>query len=58
MSRRQLLIVEQPCVLCEETLQVWTLLRDDELGTEDWTFEDVEHRCTNLRKLMRERGRP
>lgn len=58
MSRRQLLIVEQPCVLCEATLQVWTLLRDDELGTEEWTFEDVEHRCADLRRLMRERGRP
>lgn len=57
MSQRMLMVVEQPCVLCEETLQVWTLLRDEELGTEQWSFEDLEHRCTNLRLLMREYGR-
>lgn len=58
MSAREIMIVEQPCVLCEEPLQVWTLLHDDESGDEEWTIEDCGHRCADMRALMRERGRP
>ena len=58
MSQRAICIVEQPCVLCEQTLQVWTLVIDEETGAEEWSIEDVTHRCPDMKALMREYGRP
>ena len=58
MSPRALMIVEQPCVLCEGPLQLWTLMLDDETGQEVWTIEDLGHRCQDMKALMKEYGRP
>lgn len=57
MSQRELLIVEQPCVLCERPLQLWTLYIDEEEATEVWTVEDLNHKCSEMKALMREYGR-
>lgn len=48
MSQRVLAIVEQPCVLCEATIQLWTLYRDDEVDREQWVVVDKDHYCTEL----------
>lgn len=58
MSARKLMVVEQPCILCEAPLQVWTLLVDEETGAEHYEIEDCGHVCPDLKALMREYGRP
>jgi hypothetical protein len=58
MSQRVLSIVEQPCVLCESTIQVWTLLHDEETGQEDWTIELVPHYCPGWKVVVKQLGRP
>ncbi len=52
---REILVVHQPCILCENDIQVWTLFRDDLTGEERIECEDVEHECPAMRALLRER---
>lgn len=60
MSARALAVVDQPCILCEETLLVMTLMRDDESGHEEWLTEapSAPHDCLQMRLLRAERTRP
>lgn len=43
--------VDQPCVLCEETLQEWNVYRDDETRQERIEIRPVTHACEALRAL-------
>jgi hypothetical protein len=52
---REILCVHQPCILCEGTLQVWTLFRDDLTGDERIETEDAKHECPAMGALLRER---
>jgi hypothetical protein len=52
---RALIVVHQPCILCESTIQIWTLFRDDETGKQEIVTEDVEHDCPPMKKLRKER---
>lgn len=54
---REILAVHQPCILCEGTLYVSVLLRDDETGAERWEHTDGDyHACPALLAVIRERG--
>ncbi len=52
---RALMVVHQPCILCEETIQIWTLFRDDETKEQKIVTEDLPHNCEQMRKLRKER---
>ncbi len=55
---REILSVEQPCVLCGQALEVVTISRDDESGQERIERQPLDHTITNcaeMRKLMAER---
>jgi hypothetical protein len=50
-----ILVVEQPCVLCQRTIMVQELSRDFETGEESWSTETVDHDCPPMRALKQER---
>lgn len=52
---REILTVAQPCVLCEATMEVWVLHRDDETGAEEIERTPVDHDCPPMRALLAER---
>lgn len=52
---REVLAVVQPCVLCEEPLEAWTVYRDEETGQERIDKEPIPHECEAMRRLLRER---
>lgn len=54
---REILTITQPCVLCEEPLEAWHLLRDEETGEERIEKEPIPHDCDAMRALLRERVR-
>lgn len=54
---REIMVIHQPCILCEKDVQVWTVSRDDETGKERIDCEDVEHECPAMRSLCQERLR-
>ncbi len=55
MSQRLIMVVDQPCILCEETLEIWNVFKDEESGTEWHEVETRYHRCAPLRALITER---
>lgn len=58
MTERILAIVDQPCVLCEETLETWTYYKDDEReGQERIEKTSSAHSCSFIKDLIRERFR-
>lgn len=53
---REVLSVEQPCILCEEAMMVTVIYRDDETGAETIGQEEIApHWCEPLKALMEER---
>jgi hypothetical protein len=55
---REILSVEQPCVLCGQALEVVTISRDDETGEEQIERTALLHtmgNCSEMRALMAER---
>jgi len=52
---REILSVEQPCVLCEAPLEVWTIEHDDETGEENIRMETFHHDCAQMQALVKER---
>lgn len=58
--KRVLLVVAQPCILCEQTIYETALWRDDESGREEWANTPPRpHVCEPMRLLIEERrGRP
>jgi hypothetical protein len=54
---REILTVVQPCMLCEEPLEAWHVLRDDLTGEERIEKEPIPHDCEAMRRLLRERVR-
>ena len=57
MGKRVLLVVSQPCVLCEETLYDSALWRDDDTGAEEWSDTPPRpHVCSPMQALLKERG--
>jgi hypothetical protein len=54
---REVVAVDQPCILCEKTLEVWRLFRDDVTGQECIEQETTEHFCLPMERLLRERAR-
>lgn len=54
---RLIAVIDQPCVLCEETLETWTIYRDDETGREQHRITPASHVCEPLRDLIAERFR-
>jgi hypothetical protein len=55
MSFVEILSVEQPCVLCEQALEVWHITRDEETGEERIEREPAHHVCPQMQALLRER---
>lgn len=55
MSERVIMIVVQPCILCEQDQEVWTLWKDEEQAGERWTIEALEHFCEGSWYLIQER---
>lgn len=58
MSERLIASIDQPCILCEETLEVWHIFKDEEKnGQERIDRVVVAHRCDFLVALKIERHR-
>lgn len=58
MSERLIAVIDQPCVLCEETLELWRVYKDeDQGGQERIEKEDAHHVCTFMAELVAERYR-
>jgi hypothetical protein len=51
----EILSVGQPCVLCEQLMELWTIERDLETGEEQILSHVVPHECEPLKALIRER---
>jgi hypothetical protein len=57
MSQRAIMIVVQPCILCEADQETWALMMDEETGAEEWVVSPLEHRCPGMSALAWERAR-
>lgn len=58
MTERILAVVDQPCVLCEETLETWTYFKDEEReGQERIERTSSDHQCSFMADLIAERAR-
>jgi hypothetical protein len=55
---RLLMAVQQPCVLCQGTLEQWLVYRDDETDEERIDKEVVGHHCYAMDALVAERRTP
>lgn len=52
---REILSVEQPCILCEEPLIATVICRDEETGEEEVRHEGIPHDCLPMKALLKER---
>lgn len=57
MSERLSAVIEQPCVLCEETLEIWNVYIDNLRGIERIEKVGTDHQCPALADLVAERFR-
>lgn len=58
MASRLIAVIDQPCVLCEETLETWHVFKDEEReGQERIEKTLVDHQCSFMAELVRERTR-
>lgn len=56
LTKRVVLTVLQPCILCENTLYESALWRDDQSGEEEWSNTPAPpHLCPPMRALIEER---
>ena len=58
VGERLISVIEQPCVLCEGTLEIWRVYGNQE-GTKQERIEkeSVEHNCSFIAELVHERYR-
>jgi len=58
MSERLVATIDQPCILCEDTLEVWHVYKDEERkGQGRIEKVAVDHECSFLMELVEERQR-
>lgn len=56
LVERLICVVDQPCILCEETLEVWHVFKDEEQkGKERIERRAVAHQCRFLDELRESR---
>ena len=58
MSERLVATIDLPCILCEDTLEVWHVYKDEERkGQGRIEKVAVDHECSFLMELVEERQR-
>lgn len=55
MGERLMLVVDQPCILCEETIISQSIFKNEETGQERIESRGSTHLCGPLRRLIGER---